>query len=166
MSLEEDHDLFDLLLLFPGARDGLRADFANAGHFTQAVRGGFDHLQDLQSKMIDNAAGGHRANAAHQPAAQVFAQPLNRGRVMHAKRAHLELASILRVAGPYAFQVQQLAYIDAREGANHGDFVGFAFGDQAGNGITVLFVLECQPLQRTFQVLQLGWGAGCSLLFF
>ena len=43
-----------------------------------------DYIQDLQPEIIHDSAGGHRANTAHQPAAQVLAQPFHGRGVMDA----------------------------------------------------------------------------------
>jgi hypothetical protein len=50
VALEEHHDLFNLLLFFPGLGNRLHAARANAGHFAQAVRRRFDHIEDIQPK--------------------------------------------------------------------------------------------------------------------
>ncbi len=156
VALQEDHDLLDVLLLLPGARDLRRPLIADARHLAQPVDVRLDHIQRLEAEVIDDAPGIDRPNALDQAAAQVLADTLDRRRELHRVLAHLELATVLWMRAPHPTQPHRLARIDARERADHSHFVAFSLGDQLRHRVTVLFVLESQPFQRPFEGLQGG----------
>ena len=80
MALQEEHHLFDLLLLGPGARDQVDALAAHAQHLVQPRRLLLDDAQRLQPELAHDALGRDRADALDQPAAQVLLQPCDGGR--------------------------------------------------------------------------------------
>ena len=104
VALQEDHDLFDLFLLLPGAGDPAGAPVADAGHLPQAMRGVFDHIQGLHPKDFDDAFGGDRADALDQAAAQVFADAFDGGGQEQGEVDDFELPPVLWVGGPQSLQ--------------------------------------------------------------
>ena len=54
VTMQEHHDLLDLLLLLPSRDDLLRAVRANARHFEQTFRCGFDHIEGFFLKTSDD----------------------------------------------------------------------------------------------------------------
>ncbi len=87
MALQEEHHLFDLLLLGPGPRDDLDALAAHAQHLVQALRLLLDDAQRVQPELAHDALGRDRTDALDQAAAQVLLQAGDGGRQHGAHRA-------------------------------------------------------------------------------
>jgi len=152
--LQEDHDLLDLLLLLPGDLQAVDAHRAHAGDFHQAFRAFFDHLQRLQAKMIDDTAGGHRADAFDQPTAEILAHAFDGGRKLDGVGTHVKLAAVFGVSLPKSAQPHRLAHHHARENTDHRGFVTLAFGDEPRDGVAIFFVLVGEAFDYPFQGLE------------
>ena len=66
VAVQEEHDLFDLLLLIPGKGDQAGALGADIRHFAQALGLAFDHFEGLSAEMGHDALGQARADAPDQ----------------------------------------------------------------------------------------------------
>jgi hypothetical protein len=62
VTMQKDHDLFNLFLLLPCAGDLLHPPRANARHFEQSLRSCLDHSKGLFFKISNNAFGKARAD--------------------------------------------------------------------------------------------------------
>ena len=62
MAVQEEHDLFDLLLFLPGKRDQAGAFGTNVRHLSQPFRRDFDDLQGVSAKLINDSFSESRPN--------------------------------------------------------------------------------------------------------
>ena len=141
MALQEEHHLFDLPLLGPGARDQLDAHPADAQHLVQPAWLLLDDAQRLQPEFAHDTLGRHGADALDQAAAQVLFQPGDGGRQHRAHLVGLELAAVLRVSDPRARQQHRLAHVEAQHVADHGHRVTGAVWRQLSHGVAVFLVM-------------------------
>ncbi len=97
MAVQEEHDLLDLLLLVPGAGDHGDALGADIRHLPQALGVVLDDVQGAYAKAGDDALRQARADAAHQPGAQVAADAGGGGGQGLLANLDLELLPVLGV---------------------------------------------------------------------
>ena len=163
VALQEEHDFLDLFLLFPGGGDACGAFLADARHFAQAIDVSLDDVERLQAEVVHDPPGVDGADAADQAAAEVFAQPLQGRGQLHGVLPHLELPAVAGMLNPHAAQSQRLAHARPGQLADDGHFAGLATGDDFGDGVAVLLILEGDALQRPLQGLEgnLGGGSSC-----
>ena len=84
---------------------------ADARHFQQARGRPVQHVERIQPEVINDASRGHRADALHQPAAEIAPDRLNRRRADLRDRFRFELPPETRVGGPFALKPQAFAWL-------------------------------------------------------
>ena len=102
VAVQEDHDLAHDLLLRPGIGDALGAHLTNPRHLAQSLRLGFDDVEDLLTESLDHLPGVDGADAADHAGAEVFLDPIDRGRRRRAHEARLDLLTMGAVVDPVA----------------------------------------------------------------
>ena len=65
-----------------------------------------------------------------------------------------KLAPVLRMVRPEAFECQRFANAGAHQVADDRHGVGFSLGDKAGDGVTILFIVVGNALNRALERLQ------------
>ena len=120
MTVQEKHDLLDLLLLFPGGGDQPGPFGTDIRHFTQAPGLCFDHFQGLLAKMLHDALRQARANPTDQPGAQVTANARHGGGQGVFANLDFELQSVFGVVDPAAAQADILSWDQLRQVAGDG----------------------------------------------
>jgi hypothetical protein len=138
--LQEEHDLLDGLLLFPGSADHPCTLGPEARHLNQARRLLLDHAQRVQVEVGDDALGHLRPDALDEARAKVAPNALDRSGQHRRVVAHLELLAELGMALPDAAHAQALARLRPEQVAHdRGQVAAPAHGD-AGDGVAVLLV--------------------------
>src|SRR6266496_216888 len=118
---------------------------SKAVDLAEAVGCLLDHPQGVQAEMVDDALGGLGADPFDQAGAEVAADALDAGGQGAGPLANLELAAVLRVAGPAATQPQALTRLGATQGADHGDQVRRATDHHPVALLAALLVDEGDP---------------------
>ena len=72
VAVQEDHDLANNFLLGPGGYDPLGAHRSNAVDLSEAIRLGFDHVEDLLAESAHELLGVDRANATDHSRGKIF----------------------------------------------------------------------------------------------
>jgi len=151
--LQEQHHLFDLLLLDPGIADHPGAVLAHAGHLQHAPGRAVEDVERFGAEVLDDALGGDRPHAFDHAAAQVALDRLDAGGPDLRHRVGAELPPEFGVRGPFAFQADALAGLDLRHGAHHGHELVAAqlelFGPQAQHTIIRLCVIVGDAFDRS-----------------
>ena len=127
IGLQEHDYLADGLLRPPRLFDGIGAMGADSRHLAQA--GGLlgDDLQCILTKMIDDLIGVDFADSRNQPAAEVFADAVDRGGQGRRVGEDLELLAVERMVDPMASELEGFTTLDPAENSFYGDcFARFA----------------------------------------
>jgi hypothetical protein len=106
--LQEDVELAFRALLVPGLLDRAGALLADPGHIAQAARLLAQDPEGSGPERVDDLVGVDLADARHEAAAEVLADPVDVGRELAPERGDLELRAVLGVAGPLPREVQRL----------------------------------------------------------
>ena len=130
----------------------------HAQHLVQSIRLLVDDLQGVRAELAHDALGRHRPDPLDQPTAQVFLDARGGGGQHGCVALDLELAAMLSVHGPVPLQPHVLADADPQHVPDGSDFVVLAVGNQFGDGVAGLFVVEGQALDDAFKSLH-GWPA-------
>ena len=151
VSLQEQHDLFDLLLLRPRLRDLPRADTTDAGDLRQTTGLLVDDRQRLQTEMVDDAVCGDRSYALYETRPQVLADALHSCGKLLGIVLDDELLAVLRVALPAPPQLHRCTDVQARHAPDDRDRVVASSRHQLRYSVPVLLVVICNPLQRSLE---------------
>jgi hypothetical protein len=100
--MQEHHDLADGFLVGPARDDLACPDRADAIHLAQPVRPCLDDVEDVLAELRDQPLGIDGADAADHAGAEVFLDPVDRGRCRGLEEARLELLAMGAVVYPLA----------------------------------------------------------------
>ena len=109
MTAQEDHELADVLLVFPGFADLVEAIHADALDFAEPLRAAVDDLEGLRSKTADDPFGHDRADPFDETGPEVLANALDRIRYRRVVAVDFELFAKAGVDTPGAFHAQHFA---------------------------------------------------------
>jgi hypothetical protein len=77
ITVQEDHDLPDDLLLGPGVRYPFGSNCADARHLTEPIGRGLDDVEDLFTEGLDHLLCVNGPDAPDHPGAEIFLDPLD-----------------------------------------------------------------------------------------
>ena len=163
IGMEEDHDVADGLLLRPAGGDFPRAEFADAGDFTQLLRARLDYFERRLAEGRDDPFGELGANAAHHAGAEIFLDSLRRRRRRGLQEIRLELKAVAAVGDPDADRVDVFPGGDRRHVADDGDEVALAARLHLQHGKAVVVVMKRHPLDGADE--RLSWRRGVERWF-
>jgi hypothetical protein len=152
VSVQEQHDLADHLLLRPTGDDAGRAHGPDAGDLAQPGRLGLDQVEHRGAEGADQLAGVNRADAADHAGAEILLDALGGGGLGGPEEACPELQAVGAVVGPAARELHPLAGRDGGGVPHHRDQIALPAGldpqhAEAVLGIVVGDALD-QPGQR------------------
>jgi hypothetical protein len=150
-ALEEDHHLLDGPLLGPGGGDHRGPLGPQTGHLDQPARLLLDQPQRVFAEMVHDPLGHLGPDPLDQPRTQIPANPLDGRRQHGGVGLDLELAAVLRMAGPAAPQPQALPGLGPQQRTDHRQQIGGPVGGHPGHGVAGLLVGVGDPLQHRLQ---------------
>ena len=119
VSLQEEHDILDLLLLCPAFLYSLYPNFTYALHIDQEIRLMFDDLQGLLLKFIYDLFCEFRTDTLYKSAPEIFFYPVNRRGKSLFKGFHRKLPSVFLIDLPASSQRQNTSHMDIRHTSYH-----------------------------------------------
>ena len=121
VAVQEQHDLADDLLLGPAGDDALGAFRADPADLSQPVRLLRNDLEHRLAEGPHELSGIDGADPTDHPGAQVFLDPLHRGRRRRLEKGGSELDAVGAIVDPVAIRLDKLAGRDHRGMADDGD---------------------------------------------
>src|SRR5688500_6342667 len=100
MTLQEQHHLFDLALLLPGAAYHIDTLRANPLDLIQTIGVVVQHIKRFQPKVVDDSFRDPRPDAAYHPRSEVAAYSFDGGRRNAVDVLRAELLAMLGVSLP------------------------------------------------------------------
>ena len=140
------------------ALGALRTD---PGHLTQAARLLLDDFEHGFAEGSDQLLRVDRPDAADHPGAEIFLDPLDRGRRRRLEERRLELDAVGAVVDPASARLDELAGRDHRSVAKNCDQIALPAGLHLQNAEPVLVVMEGDALDQTGQNLCRGAHPRC-----
>ena len=110
-----------------------------------------DDLEHGLAKGAHQLFGIDRADAADHPGAQIFLDPLDRGRRRRLEKRGSELDAVGAVVDPAAARLNKLAGRDHRGMADHGDQIALPARFDPQNAKAVLRIVKCDAVDETGQ---------------
>ena len=120
MTVQKEHDIFDLTLLLPGLGDLAGALGADIGHFAQALGLLFDDVEGFSTEVIDDTSGQFRTDPFNQPGAQVAFDPIDGGGQGLLTDLGVELSPVFGVVDPAPFEGEVLPGVEFGQVTDHG----------------------------------------------
>ncbi len=153
MTVQEQHDILDLLLLFPGGLDAGQAFASDIEYLQQFFWARLDHLQRAAAEGIYNPFRQSRPDPFHQSGAQVAPDPIDRGGQDLLACLGLELHPVGGMLDPIAAQPQVLSRGQLRQVPGDGHqsiapdpgYAGAALCLQAHHAVSVFRVIVGDP---------------------
>ena len=141
MSLQEEHDVLDVLLLRPALLDLFHAFLTDSFHLIEALDVVFNHVDGFSAELGDNETRETRSDAFDQTAAEIFFYAVGGGRHHLLPTFTLKLLPETRSL-PIALTLQNGPHTDAEEVTDHGDEGLIVRRTDAQDGIARLCTLE------------------------
>ena len=100
MILQKQHDILDFFLPFPALSDLIDTFLSNTWDFQESLYIGFDNLQCIRAKLLNNLPGKLRPHTFDQTGTQIFFNAKNSGRHGFLPAFCQELSAIFRIYLP------------------------------------------------------------------
>ena len=149
MRVQEDHDLADDFLGFPGLDDSLFAFGTNAVEVGQTLRCLLNNIKDLLAKGLDQLFGEVRSNTFDHPRAEILFDAFEGTRRDDAERLRLKLQPVRPIVHPDALPLNVLAWGNGRCSAYNGDQVAVPTDFDPEDAEAGLFTMERHAFDRT-----------------
>ena len=128
VAVQEQHDLADHLLLGPAPDDPLGTLRADPGHLTQAARFLLDDVEHGFAEGANQLPRVDRPDTADHAGAEIFLDPLDRGRRRGFEERRPELDAARAIVDPGPARLHELTGRGHRSMAKDGDQVALAAG--------------------------------------
>src|SRR5205823_170648 len=152
MRVQEDHDLADDFLGFPGLDDSLFAFGTNAVEVGQTLRGLLNDIKHLLAKGLDQLFGKVRPDAFDHPRAEILFDAFQRTRWDDPERLRLKLQPVRPIVHPDALPLNVLARGDRRRHADDSDQIAVTTDLDPEDADAGLFSMERHTLHGTGQL--------------
>ena len=140
MGLQKQHDLTNLLLVFPGLLDQGDPFCPDPFDFFQTLYLVLDNIKGFFPEFFDDAVRHLGAQAFDHAGTQVSSNAVNGCRHGGSVGMNLELVTIFRVMHPFPFQVQNFSRGGRRDVSDNGNEVPLALHFQFGDRVAILLV--------------------------